>query len=102
MTPFLHHPEAAADVLPGADAGDDALLRAFVRTRDDVAFGRLVARHAAAVRRTALLETGNAAAAEDVAQATFIVLARRPRRMPTRARSSRCSPTARPMTSCSR
>jgi RNA polymerase sigma factor (sigma-70 family) len=64
---------------PPPDADDAQLLRAFIDSRDDLAFGRIVARHAAGVRRTALLETGNAEAAEDVTQATFIVLSRRPR-----------------------
>ena len=58
-------------------AGDAELLRAFRRTRDDLAFGRLVARHAEAVRAVALRQTGNLHAAEDVAQATFLVLSGR-------------------------
>ena len=61
------------------EATDADLLRSFIDSRDDLAFGRLVARHAAGVRRIALLETGNASAAEDVTQATFIVLSRRPK-----------------------
>ena len=64
---------------PFPEVKDSQLLAAFIRTRDDAAFGRLVARHAGSVRRVALLATGNAAAAEDVTQAAYIVLARRPR-----------------------
>ena len=60
-----------------ADASDAELLRAFARSRDELAFGRLVARHAAAVRRIALRQTGNPFAAEDVAQATYLVLSGR-------------------------
>ena len=60
-----------------ADASDAELLRAFARSRDELAFGRLVARHAAAVRRVALRQTGNPHAAEDVAQATYLVLSGR-------------------------
>lgn len=70
-----HFPESQTPL----DASDADLLRAFIESRDDLAFGRIVARHAAGVRRIALLETGNAAAAEDVTQATFIVLSRRPK-----------------------
>ena len=53
---------------------DAALLRRYRQSRDEDAFARLVSRHAAAVRQAALRSTGNAAAAEDVAQATFLVL----------------------------
>ena len=63
-----------------ADSPTDAdLLRAYLLDRDDAAFGRLVARHARAARRVAYRHTRHEQAAEDVAQAAFIVLARRPR-----------------------
>lgn len=58
---------------------DAELLHRFLQTRDDEAFGRLVARHGEPVRRVAVRATGNPSAAEDVAQAAFIVLSRRPR-----------------------
>src|SRR5690606_34883628 len=61
--------------------------------RDDAAFGRLVARHSETVRRVAVRATGNPSAAEDVAQAAFIVLARRPR---TAWLSARCRGSAMP------
>ncbi len=62
-----------------ADAVSDLdLLRRFVRSRDDAAFGRLMARHAAATRRVAYRHTRHRQAAEDVSQAAFLVLAQRP------------------------
>ena len=72
------HPPVGPSDVP-LDVTDAELLRSFIDSRDDLAFGRIVARHAAGVRRVAMLETGNASAAEDVTQATFIVLSRRPR-----------------------
>ena len=68
-----------ANSLAPADTSDAELLRQFVRSRDDLAFGRIVARHARAVRRVAYGYVHDAHAAEDVAQAAFLVLARRPR-----------------------
>ena len=64
---------------PQAAPSDAQLLLRFLQSRDDEAFGRLVARHADAVRRVAVRATGNPSAAEDVAQAAYIVLSRRPR-----------------------
>ena len=58
---------------------DAELLRLFVRQRDDAAFGRLVGRHMRAVRHVAYRYTHHRQAAEDVAQAAFLVLAQRPR-----------------------
>ena len=57
---------------------DADLLREYARTRSEDAFARLVARHSRALHRLAFHHTGDAAAAEDVVQATFIVLSRRP------------------------
>ena len=77
-----------------ADSPTDAdLLRAYLLDRDDAAFGRLVARHARAARRVAYRHTRHEQAAEDVAQAAFIVLARRPR---SALRSARRKGTALP------
>lgn len=70
----FHTPRGAEEGLADAD-----LLQRFVKARDDAAFAQVVARHAAAIQRTAMLEVGRAAAAADVAQAAFIVMARRPR-----------------------
>ena len=64
---------------------DAELLRQYRRHGDDAAFGRIMARHADDVRRAALRATGNATAAEDVAQATFLVLTGR---LSSAARSS--------------
>ena len=58
---------------------DADLLASFLATRDDADFGRLVARHSAALARHAVKCTGNHAAAEDVTQATLIILSRRAR-----------------------
>ena len=58
---------------------DADLLRAFVTSRDDLAFGRIVGRHARAVRRVAYGYTHDSHAAEDVSQAAFLVLAKRPK-----------------------
>ena len=60
-------------------ANDADLLRRFVRDRDDLAFGRIMARHARAVRRVAYGYVHNTHAAEDVSQAAFLVLAKRPK-----------------------
>lgn len=74
-------PSESRSALPveAADAIDADLLRAYVRSRDDLAFGRLAARHGRALRRIAWRHTRNEAAAEDVAQAALIVLSRRPK-----------------------
>ena len=61
------------------EPSDLELLRRFARTRDDEAFGRLMARHAPMLRHVARHHTGNEAAADDVTQAAFLVLTRRPR-----------------------
>ena len=58
---------------------DVALLRAYVRSRDDAAFGRLAARHGRALRQLAWRHVRDDHAAEEVAQAALIVLARRPK-----------------------
>lgn len=57
---------------------DAELLRQYARWRDDAAFGRIVARHARALRRVAYRHTHHRQASEDVAQAAFLVLAQRP------------------------
>lgn len=60
-----------------ADERSDAdLLRAFVKTRDEQAFAALVRRHGPLVLATARRATGNPADADDVFQATFLLLAR--------------------------
>jgi RNA polymerase sigma factor (sigma-70 family) len=72
--------------MPGSDvetAVDDAgLLERYVESRDEGAFGELVARHVdlvfAAARRQA---HGDAHLAEDITQAVFVVLAQKARRI---------------------
>jgi len=65
---------------------DEALLDDFVRRGSDDAFRQLAERHAGLVHGTALrLLKGDAAAAEDAAQAVFIVLAQKARSISNRA-----------------
>jgi RNA polymerase sigma factor (sigma-70 family) len=56
---------------------DDQLLQRFAESRDAEAFDRLVQRHMGLVHATCRRETGDDALAEDAAQATFLVLARK-------------------------
>lgn len=56
---------------------DDQLLQRFAESRDAEAFDRLVQRHMGLVHATCRRETGDEALAEDAAQATFLVLARK-------------------------
>jgi RNA polymerase sigma-70 factor (ECF subfamily) len=63
---------AAAAARPDAD-----LLDRFVRDRDGAAFAELVRRHGPAVLAAARRATGSRHDAEDVFQATFLVLARK-------------------------
>ncbi len=56
---------------------DLTLLREFAATRSEPAFAELVRRHLPLVHAAALRRTGDAGLAEDVAQAVFIVLARK-------------------------
>jgi RNA polymerase sigma factor (sigma-70 family) len=61
----------------GADASDAVLLARFVRGRDESAFAVLVARYGAMVLQLCRRILGDAHAAEDAFQATFIILARK-------------------------
>lgn len=56
---------------------DDQLLQRFAESRDAEAFDRLVGRHMGLVHATCRRETGDDSLAEDAAQATFLVLARK-------------------------
>ena len=60
---------------------DRELLAEYARSGSEEAFGRLVERHAAKVYSTCLHTLGEAHAAEDAAQATFLVLARKAKRL---------------------
>ncbi|HEY3762137.1 MAG TPA: sigma-70 family RNA polymerase sigma factor [Verrucomicrobiae bacterium] len=59
------------------DPDDIDLLRRFARTGSESAFAALVERHLNLVYSTALRHTGNVHTAEEIAQAVFIILARK-------------------------
>ncbi len=63
--------------LAGGDVSDAELLGMWVACRHEEAFTALVARHGAMVHRTCRAVLGDAHAAEDAAQAAFVVLARK-------------------------
>jgi RNA polymerase sigma factor (sigma-70 family) len=56
---------------------DLTLLREYAATRSETAFAQLVARHLNLVHAAALRRTGDAHQAEEVAQAVFLILARK-------------------------
>jgi DNA-directed RNA polymerase specialized sigma24 family protein len=63
------------------EAGDGELLRAYVERQDGDGFAALVRRHGPMVLGTARRVVGDYQLAEDVLQATFLVLARKARRI---------------------
>src|SRR5262245_20683582 len=63
--------------LPPGGPPDAELLARFARDRDEAAFTLLVARHGPMVLRVCRRALGDAHAAEDAFQATFLVLARK-------------------------
>ncbi|MHC4729189.1 MAG: sigma-70 family RNA polymerase sigma factor [Planctomycetota bacterium] len=67
---------------------DVELVRRFLERKDETAFRRIVERYAAAVLRTTHAITGDAQAAEDATQETFLAASRRLRRF-DRSRSLR-------------
>jgi RNA polymerase sigma factor (sigma-70 family) len=75
LTHLLHRLRRLA-APPAADA-DAVLLDRFVRRRDEAAFAELVAHHGPLVYGACVRVLGDAHAAEDAFQATFLVLARR-------------------------
>jgi uncharacterized protein (TIGR03435 family) len=60
---------------------DHALLSEYVAYDSEEAFAALVARHINKVYSVALRHTGNPAAAEEISQAVFVILARKSRRL---------------------
>ncbi len=77
LAPLLQHiRRLTACAAPGAP-GDAALLECFVRDRDEAAFAALVGRHGPMVWRVCRRALADAGDAEDVFQATFLVLARK-------------------------
>jgi RNA polymerase sigma factor (sigma-70 family) len=74
----LHHWLTRSGPNPATDA---VLLRRFVKDRDESAFAALVDRHGPMVLGVARRVVGDYHKAEDVFQATFLVLARRARQL---------------------
>ena len=66
------------------EPNDHELLAQFTQQNSEAAFGALVARHVNLVYSVALRKTGRPDAAEEIAQATFIILARKARGLPSR------------------
>jgi DNA-directed RNA polymerase specialized sigma24 family protein len=64
---------------------DNQLLEAWVARRSDPAFAELVGRHVDPVYSAALRQVGDPPLAEDVAQAVFMVLARKAASLDRRA-----------------
>jgi RNA polymerase sigma factor (sigma-70 family) len=63
------------------EASDTELLRQYVHLNSQEAFATLVTRHVNMVCSAALRKTGNAAAAEEITQAVFIILAQKASRL---------------------
>jgi len=63
------------------ESRDSELLRQYVREKSDAAFAALVARHVNMVYSAALRKTGNPAAAQEITQAVFIILAQKADRL---------------------
>lgn len=75
--PSLRHAVAHLRRLAGESCPDDCLLDRFARDRDQAAFAELVHRHGPMVLGVSRRLLGDSHAAEDVFQATFLVLARK-------------------------
>ena len=59
------------------ESQDSELLRQYARENSDEAFAALVTRHVNMVYSAALRKTGNPAAAEEITQAVFVILAKK-------------------------
>ena len=75
--PLLHFLRGLAPTMPDGQACDRELLSRFVTLRDEAAFALLVRRYSYLVLRIAQRILHHSHDAEDVLQATFLVLARR-------------------------
>src|SRR6516162_4878236 len=73
----LHHLRRLAPAARDDGSSDRALLQRFASHRDEAAFAALLRRHGPMVLRVARRVLGHAQDAEDVFQATFLVLARK-------------------------
>src|SRR5262249_12910786 len=73
----LHHVRKLIGIQREADLTDGDLLDRFLRGQEQPAFEVLVRRHGPMVMRTCHRLLGDAHAAEDAFQATFLVLARK-------------------------
>jgi RNA polymerase sigma factor (sigma-70 family) len=74
---LVHHVRALAGAMPGSEESDRELLQRFASLNDPSAFETLVLRHGPMVLRVCRRTLSNPADAEDVFQATFLVLASR-------------------------
>ncbi|HZU37742.1 MAG TPA: sigma-70 family RNA polymerase sigma factor [Gemmataceae bacterium] len=76
---LLHQLRLAAGRPPASDVSDAELLTCFAEQRDESAFAALVQRHGPMIQELCRRWFGGQADAEDVWQATFLILARRAR-----------------------
>jgi RNA polymerase sigma factor (sigma-70 family) len=74
---LLHHLRRRVGAQPDGDVADSTLLDRFTSARDEPAFALLVARHGPLVLSVCRRVVGHQQDAEDVFQATFLILARR-------------------------
>jgi RNA polymerase sigma factor (sigma-70 family) len=78
LTVLENEIDSAIQAAPAvAERSDGDLLEEYALTRSDGAFAQLVNRHAPWVYSSALRQVGSPAAAQDITQAVFIILARK-------------------------
>lgn len=71
--------------MPASEPNDGDLLRSWLEAGSEDSFRRLVARHAGLVRQCARRTSGDTMIADEAAQLTFILLARKARQLQSRA-----------------